>query len=156
MQHVRKSVTILQPRERLYEFWRDFENLPRFMQHLEHVEDLGGGRSHWVAKAPLGRTVEWDAETIEDVPNKLIAWRSLPGSDVQNSGSVRFKDAPGDRGTEIVVEIQYDVPGGSFGAALARLFAEDPGAQLRDDLRRFKQVVEAGEVEIRTARSIPG
>src|SRR5688500_4745294 len=135
----------MQPRERLYEFWRDFENLPRFMQHLELVEDLGGGRSHWVAKAPMGRTVEWDAEILQDVPNELIAWRSLPGSDVHNSGVVRFRDAPDDRGTEISVEIQYDMPGGSLGVALATLFGEDPGQQLDDDLRRFKQVVEPRE-----------
>jgi uncharacterized membrane protein len=146
MPHVRKSVTILQPRELLYQFWRDFENLPRFMQHLEHVEDQGGGRSHWVAKAPAGRTVEWNAEIVDDKPNELIVWRSLPGSDVKNSGRVHFSDAPGDRGTEITVDIQYDAPGGALGVAIAKLFAEEPGQQLTDDLRRFKQVVETGEV----------
>ena len=146
MPHVRKSVTILQSRDLLYQFWRDFENLPRFMQHLEFVEDKGNGRSHWVAKAPAGRTVEWDAEIVEDKPNEMISWRSLPGSDVDNAGSVRFTDAPADRGTQITVSMQYDAPGGMLGAALAKLFAEDPAAQLRDDLRRFKQVVETGEV----------
>src|SRR4051812_15648061 len=110
MPNVKKSVTIMLPRQQVYQFWRDFSNLPRFMQHLEAVEERGG-RSHWVAKGPAGKTVEWDAEIVEEVPGEQISWKSLPGSDVENSGLVRFFDAPADRGTEIVVDLRYDPPG---------------------------------------------
>jgi uncharacterized membrane protein len=143
--HVRHSVTIEYPRQALYEFWRDFENLPRFMQHLDDVKHRGAGRSHWVAKAPAGRRIEWDAVIIDDVPGERIAWRSLPGADVPNSGAVRFSDTP-DRGTEIIVDIHYDPPGGLLGRALARLMGSDPGQQLRQDLHRFKQIVESSPV----------
>jgi uncharacterized membrane protein len=103
-------------------------------------------RSHWVAKAPGGRTVEWDAELTHDVPNRLLAWRSLPGATVPNEGRVRFATAPGGRGTELHVEMSYDIPGGRAGRAVARLLGEDPAQQVRDDLRRAKQVLETGEV----------
>jgi uncharacterized membrane protein len=129
-----------------YEAWHDFERLPRFMTHLESVRQTGGGRSHWKAKAPAGRTVEWDAEVVDDRPGELIAWRSLPGADVANAGTVRFSDAPGDRGTEIRLELEYSPPGGARGATVAKLFGEEPDQQARDDLRRFKQVLETGEV----------
>jgi len=140
-----KSVTINRPRDNVYQFWRDFENLPTFMQHLVSVKATSDGRSHWVAKAPAG-TVEWTAEIIEDRAGSLISWRSLAGSDVSNEGSVRFVDAPADRGTEVRVELSYDAPGGSAGALVAKIFGEEPNQQLRDDLRRFKQVMETGEV----------
>ena len=143
---VRKSLIINRPPEELYQFWRDFENLPRFMQHLESVRVTGEGRSHWVAKAPAGTTVEWDAEITEDRPNELIAWRSLEGADVENAGSVRFEPAPGNRGTIVRVEIEYNPPGGALGAAVAWLFGEEPGQQAQDALRCFKQVMETGEV----------
>jgi uncharacterized membrane protein len=139
------TTTIKRPANELYEFWHDFENLPRFMFHLELVEVTGPRRSHWVARAPTG-TVEWDAEVTEDTPNERIAWRSLEGSEIPNSGVVRFVRAPGDRGTEIHVEMTYDAPGGKLGALAAKIFGEEPSQQIRDDLRRFKQVLETGEV----------
>jgi uncharacterized membrane protein len=141
-----KTVTINRPPEELYEFWHNFENLPRFMSHLESVRVLDEKRSHWVAKAPLGTTVEWDAEIIEDRPNEFIAWRSLEGADVDNSGSVRFNRAPADRGTEVRVELEYNPPGGALGAGVAKILGEAPEQQIKDDLYRFKQLTETGEV----------
>ena len=153
--NVKRAVTIRRSREELYAFWRHFENLPRFMYHLEQVRVLGSGRSHWTAKAPAGTTVEWDAEIVEDRPNERIAWRSLPNADVANRGSVEFRPAPGNRGTEVHVEMHYDPPGGKLGALIAKLFGEEPGEQIADDLRRLKQVMEVGEV-IRSDASLPG
>jgi uncharacterized membrane protein len=144
--HVTKAITIKRPVEEIYNFWRNFENLPQFMYHLESVQVRGSGRSHWVAKAPGGTTVEWDAETIEDVPNQRISWRSLPDADVVNSGTVEFRRAPADRGTEIHVEIHYEPPAGKLGTLVAKLFGEEPSQQVGDDLRRLKQVLETGEV----------
>jgi uncharacterized membrane protein len=143
---VRRTVTVLQSPEQVYEFWRDFRNLPRFMEHLESVEILEGRRSRWRAKAPVGSNVEWEAEIVEDRPNEMITWRSLPGSEVDNTGSVRFLPAPGGRGTEIRVELEYDPPGGRLGAKVAKLFGEAPEQQVASDLRRLKQVLETGEV----------
>ena len=145
---VKKSIVINSSPEELYQFWHDFENLPRFMNHLESVRVTGERRSHWVAKAPAGKTVEWDAETTADEPNRLIAWRSLEGSDVDNSGSVRFERTPGGRGTLVTVELEYDPPGGVIGAGVAKLFGEEPEQQIYDDLRCFKQVIETGEVVV--------
>jgi uncharacterized membrane protein len=144
--HVTESLTIRRPRHEVYGFWHNFENLPRFMAHLESVQVLDNRRSRWKAKAPAGATVEWEAETIEDRPNELIAWRSLPDASIPNSGSVRFKDAPGNRGTEVQVELRYDPPGGKIGALIAKLFGEEPQQQVKGDLRRFKQVMETGEI----------
>jgi uncharacterized membrane protein len=143
---VRRAMTINRRIEEVYNFWRNFENLPRFMKHLEEVHVQDGGHSHWVARGPLGLKVEWDAEIIEDKPNEKISWRSMPGSQIENAGSVIFLEAPGGRGTEIQVTIQYDPPAGSAGAALAKLFGEEPTVQVLDDLRRFKQIMETGEV----------
>jgi uncharacterized membrane protein len=142
----RTSITVNRPPEEVYRYWHDFTNLPKFMFHLEKVEPKGDKRYHWVAKAPLGRKVEWDAEITEEIPNELIAWRSSEDAEVPNSGSVEFSPAPGDRGTEIVVEVDYQLPGGAIGDAVAQLFGEEPQQQIKDDLRRFKQVVETGEV----------
>jgi uncharacterized membrane protein len=142
---VEKSVTINKSPEELYRFWRNFENLPRFMNHLESVRDTGEGRSHWVAKAPAGKTVEWDAEVYNEKENELIAWRSLEGADVDNAGSVRFEPATGGRGTVVRVTLKYDPPGGRLGSIIAKLFGEEPSQQIEEDLRRFKQVMEAGE-----------
>jgi uncharacterized membrane protein len=153
--HVTRAVTIRRSPEEIYSFWRNFENLPRFMYHLEEVQVRGSGRSHWRAKAPAGKTVEWDAEIVEDRPNERIAWRSLPDADVANSGSVEFRRAPGNRGTEVHVELHYDPPGGKLGALVAKLFGEEPGQQVADDLRRLKQVMEVGEV-VRSEASLPG
>lgn len=143
---VQRAMTINQRREDVYRFWRNFENLPRFMKHLELVEMTDSLHSHWVARGPLNLTVDWDAEIIEDAPNEKISWRSMPGSQIENAGSVIFVDAPGGRGTEIQVTIQYDPPAGSAGAAVARLLGEEPSIQVLDDLRRFKQIMETGEV----------
>lgn len=143
---VTASTTVNKPREAVYRFWRDLQNLPRFMSHLEEVRVTSDKRSHWKAKAPAGLTVEWDAELTEDRPGELLAWRSLEPADVANQGSVRFVAAAGGRGTEMHVELQYDPPGGVIGATLAKLFGEEPGQQVRSDLRRFKQVMETGEV----------
>ncbi|HEX8492842.1 MAG TPA: SRPBCC family protein [Pyrinomonadaceae bacterium] len=143
---VEKSVTVNKSPEELYRFWRNFENLPRFMDHLESVHVEGdGGRSHWVAKAPAGTTVEWDAEIYNEKENELIAWRSLEGADVDNAGSVRFEPAPEGRGTTVRVSLKYDPPGGVIGSTFAKLFGEEPSQQIEEDLRRFKQVMEAGE-----------
>jgi uncharacterized membrane protein len=144
--HVAKAITIGRPAEELYRFWRDFENLPRFMHYLEEVRTIADKRSHWRAKAPLGRSVEWDAEIIEDQPNRLIAWRSLPGADVANSGSVRFVPAPGNRGTIVRVALDYQPPGGVVGATFAKLFGKAPDQQIHRDLRHCKQIIEVGEI----------
>lgn len=141
-----RTTTVNRSLSDVYDFWRDFENLPRFMRNLESVRVTGNRRSTWRAKAPFGRAVEWEAEMVDDETNALIAWRSLPHSDIHNYGTVRFKEATGGRGTVIRVDIQYAPPGGSLTATAARLFMMDPGSQVEDDLRRFKQVIETGEV----------
>lgn len=148
---VTASITINKPASEVYQFWHNFENLPRFMRHLESVRVLDSRRSHWVASAPAGMSVQWDAEMTEDRPDELIAWRSVEGADVPNSGSVRFTKAQGDRGTEVHVKLQYSPPGGPLGAAVARLFGEEPNQQVHGDLRRFKQVLETGEVVVSSA-----
>jgi uncharacterized membrane protein len=140
-----KAVTINRPAEELYRFWRNFENLPRFMRHLKSVK-VEGNRSHWVARAPAGLSVSWDAEIINEQPNTLIAWRSLEGSQVSTAGSVHFSPAPGNRGTEVRVTLKYDPPAGRAGTLLAKLFGEEPGQQIDEDLRCFKQLTEAGEI----------
>lgn len=142
--HVEVAYTIMKPRAELYAFWRDFQNLPRFMDHLQSVTVQDEKRSHWVAKAPAGRTVEWDAEIINEKMDELIAWRSLGGADVDNAGSVRFVDAPGDRGTEVRVVLDYIPPAGRVGKWVATLFGEAPEIQIKEDLRRFKRLMEAG------------
>ena len=143
---VEKTVTINKPKEELYRFWRKFENLPHFMKHLKSVTVLSDKRSHWVASAPMGASVEWDADIIEDRENEFISWASVEGADVDNSGFVRFKPAPGDRGTEVKVVIEYAPPGGVVASALAKLFGEEPEQQIGDELRRFKMLMEAGEI----------
>lgn len=142
---VEKTITINRSPEEVYAFWRDFENLAQFMEHLESVK-TEGNRSHWVAKAPLGMTVEWDAEVYNETPGEMIAWRSLEGSEVDTAGSVHFKPAPGGRGTEVTVNLKYNPPGGKIGAAAAKLFGEEPSQQISEDLRRFKRIMETGEV----------
>lgn len=144
--HVERVFTIRRSPEELYNFWRRLENLPRFMEHLERVDVLDERRSHWVAKGPAGTRIEWDAEIIEDAPNQRITWRSLEGADVENDGSVHFYPAPGDRGTEVRVSLAYVPPAGKLGATIAKLFGENPEQQVRDDLRRFKSLMEAGEI----------
>ncbi|MBW4424766.1 MAG: SRPBCC family protein [Nostoc desertorum CM1-VF14] len=143
---VEKTVTINKSAEELYRFWHDFENLPTFMKHLKSVKVYDKKRSHWIANAPLDNTVEWDADILEDRENEFISWASVEGADVDNSGFVRFKKAPGDRGTEVKVVLEYNPPGGALGATVAKLFGEEPEQQIGDELRRFKMLMEAGEI----------
>lgn len=143
---IEESVTINKSPEELYRFWRNFENLPRFMKHLEEVTHYDDMRSHWVTKAPAGMHVAWDAEIMNEIDGELIAWRSLEGADIKNTGSVHFETAPGGRGTVVTVVLQYDPPGGKLGATIAKLFGEEPSIQIKDDLRRFKQLMETGEI----------
>ena len=144
------SITVNRPPEEVYAYWKDFSKLPSFMWHLESVKVRDGGRSHWVAKAPAGRTVEWDAEITRDMPGELIAWRSVGRTPVPNEGTVRFARAPQEKGrstgTEVTVDLRYQPPAGRLGAAVATLFGEDAEQQVKDALRRFKQVMETGEV----------
>jgi uncharacterized membrane protein len=151
---VKKAITVRKPPQEVYGFWRRFENFPSFMTHVEAVEDRGDGRSRWRVKAPTG-TVEWNAEITEEEPGEIIAWRSLPGSSISTAGAVRFKAAPGDRGTEVEVELRYEPPAGTLGATVAKLMGEEPATQLADDLRRFKQVIETGEI-VRSEGSLGG
>lgn len=142
----RSAVTVKQPRERVYSFWRQVENLPHFMRHLISVVEREPGKTHWIAEGPGHRRVEWDAEVINETPGELIAWRSLPGSDVDSAGSVRFSDAPQGRGTEIRVELQYNPPAGVVGAYVARLFGREPEQEIEADLMRLKAYLECGEI----------
>jgi uncharacterized membrane protein len=153
-----RVVTINKPAAELYRYWHDFTKLPTFMYHLEEVEDLGGGRSRWRAKAPAGATIQWEATIINDIENELIAWQSVEDSEVANAGSVRFTPAPGGRGTEVKVTLSYEPPAGKLGVLVATMFGEEPSRQVADDLRRFKQLMEAGEIptnERRPAGSSP-
>lgn len=151
---VEKTVTIQNKSvDELYQFWHNFENLPTFMKHLKSVTVIDGTRSHWVANAPLGNSVEWDADIITDRANQLITWTSVPGADVDNSGFVRFTAAPEGRGTEVKVVIEYNVPGGAVTAAIAKVFGENPEQQVGDDLRRFKMLMETGEIAISQGQS---
>lgn len=141
-----KTVTINRSASELYQFWRNLENLPKFMKHLESVTVYDDRRSHWVAKAPMGTTVKWDAQIITDEPDHLIAWSSAENADIENSGFVRFKPTTGNRGTEVKVVMEYSPPGGAVTATLAKLFGEEPEQQIGDELNRFKQLMEAGEI----------
>jgi uncharacterized membrane protein len=142
---VEKSVIVNRPVREVYRFWRNFENLPRFMDHLEAVTVIDETRSHWVAKAPAGTRVEWDAVIHNEIEDELIAWRSLPGSDVSHAGSVHFIPLGDGSQTEVQVVLSYEPPAGKVGAAVAKLLGEEPSTQVEDDLRRFKQVMEAAE-----------
>lgn len=139
------AVTILKPREEVYRFWRNWANLPQFSRHLKSVEDLGDGRTRWIAEGPRG-DVTWEAETTADIPGERIAWQSLEGSDVTNSGVVTFKDAPADRGTEVMVSMIYDLPGGAFGEFVAKVTGNSPLQEVAESVRRFKAILECGEL----------
>jgi uncharacterized membrane protein len=145
---VEQVTTINRPIDEVFAFWKNFENFPRFMRHLESVEQLSGPLSRWRAKGPAGMTVEWEAEMLEAREHEWIAWRSLDGADVQNSGSVRFQRAPGARGTEVRVQLQYSPPGGVLGKGIAWLFGEEPSQQIHEDLHRMKGLLETGEVPL--------
>lgn len=142
---LRAAITVRRAPEDVYRFWRDLENLPTFMYHLKSVTANSDDQSHWVANAPIGQSVQWDAQITEDEPNKRIAWQSLAGSPVENGGSVEFTPAPGD-GTEVRVRLSYHIPGGALAKAAATVFGESPEQQVNDDLRRLKQILETGEV----------
>ena len=141
--HVEKSIQINRSPEELYSYWRNFENLPSIMRHLESVEVLDGNRSHWVAKGPAKSKLEWDAEIVNDIPFQVIAWRSVDNADIANAGSVRFKDMDGATNVEITME--YVPPAGKLGQAVAKLLGAEPEIQIEDDLRRFKQLAETGK-----------
>ena len=140
------TTTIRKPAPEVYAFWRDLENLPTFMAHLEEVRATGDRTSHWSAGAPFGKDVEWDAEIIDEAPGEKIAWRSTGNADVPNAGTVWFVAAPDGVSAEVHVVLGYDIPGGTVGKAVAKYFGEEPHQQLDDDLRRLKQVLETGEV----------
>jgi len=143
---VEHAITVNKPASEAYRFWRDLENLPRFMTHLIDVDTTTDGRSHWIARGPLGLKVEWDAEIITDQPNKVIAWQSLDNADVDTAGSVHFTELPHNRGTEVRVTLKYDPPAGKVGTAIAKLVGMSPEAQIRADMRHFKELLEAGEI----------
>ncbi len=143
--HVSKNVTIARPVDEIYRFWRNLENLPRAMSHLESVRQLPNGRSRWTAKGPAGSKIEWDAEILVDRENEIISWRSIEGSTVPNEGTVRFRDLGGQR-TEVKVSLTYHPPGGSIGAAVAKLFGEEPSVQIDEDLRHLKERFEKGDM----------
>jgi uncharacterized membrane protein len=149
--HVRESIRLEVPIEDAYRFWRRLENLPTFMTHLDRVTQAPGGTSHWVAAGPAGLAVEWDAEIINEVENEVLAWRSLPGSDVVTAGSVNFGAARGGRSTQVSVHLQYAPPVGKAGALVASLFGREPSQTVREDLRHFKHMLEAGEIPRTTA-----
>ncbi|MET0138287.1 MAG: SRPBCC family protein [Sphingobium sp.] len=144
-QLIGRTVTISRPRAELFAYWRDFANLPNFMDNVERIDTLSPARTHWVVKAPAGKTVEWDATITDEREGEYIAWASDEGADVPNSGSIEFKDA-GDRGTIVTATIVYDPPAGVIGTVIAKLFQREPAIQARRDLRRFKQLMETGEV----------
>jgi uncharacterized membrane protein len=139
--HVRNEITVDRPPSDVYEFWRKLENLPRFMEHLQAVEQ-SGQRSHWTARAPAGLRVEWDAEIVDDDPGKLIRWRSLPESDVDNAGTVQFLPAKARGATQVVLDLDFEVPAGRLGTLAARLLGNDPDREIHDDLQRLKRLME--------------
>jgi uncharacterized membrane protein len=151
--HVRDSIRLERPIAEVFSFWRRLDNLPRFMAHLEAVHDHGNGRSHWVARGPGGLRVAWDAETINELENQLIAWRSLPGSEIVTAGSVQFDRVRAGRSTQLTVTLQYEPPAGHAGDFVARLFGRSASQMIREDLRRLKQVLEAGAVIHATAEA---
>jgi len=143
---VGRTVTIDRPRQELYDFWRDSSNLPKFMHNVRSVTSQDHRRTHWIVEAPAGKTVEWDADIIEDEPGRLIAWKSVEGADIRHAGRVEFRDSPDQRGACVTVTLTYDPPGGKAGQLVAQLFQKEPKVQARQELRRFKQLMETGEV----------
>ncbi len=143
---VEESVTIDAPPDQIYEFWRNFENLPRFMHNLDSVEVRDEKRSRWVAKGPAGTSVDWEAEIINEIPNELIGWRSVEGSRIDNAGSVHFTSTPANGGTEVRVILRYDPPAGVIGAAVAKFLGEDPATNVQEDLSRLKTLIESGGI----------
>jgi uncharacterized membrane protein len=153
---VREAIRLEKPVTEVYRFWRRLENLPQFMSHLERVTELDDRRSHWTARGPAGMRVEWDAEIINEVPDKVIGWRSLADSDVVNAGSVNFDTVRAGRSTQVTVRLQYAPPAGRAGAFVATIFAQEPSQTIREDLRRLKQILEAGEIPRTAADQLEG
>lgn len=146
-EHVKYAVTIDRPREEVYAFWRNWENLPRFSPHLRKVEQIDQRITEWTTDAPRG-TVTWRAETVEDTPNEQIGWRSIEGSEVENHGVVQFVDAPGGRGTEVRLYLSYEATGGSLGKMIAKATGNEPQQEVAEMLRRFKALLECGEIPV--------
>jgi uncharacterized membrane protein len=153
---VLRSITVGRPINEVYAYWKDFTNFPRFMRHIESIESLGEGRSRWRATGPAGTRAEWTSEIVDDRENELIAWQTTGDSELYHSGKVTFRVGPRGEGTVVSVEMQYAPPGGQIGSALLKLFRKEPGQQVIDDLRRFKQVMEIGEVVQSDASIEPG
>jgi uncharacterized membrane protein len=149
---VERTVSIKRPRHELYAFWREFRNLPLFMENIESVTEIDSTRSHWKVKAPANTTVEWDSIIVEDVPGEVISWHSAEGASITNSGRIEFRDSSNDRGTLVTATIAYDPPGGKLGKLFASLFQREPKVQARQDLRRFKQLMETGEISTGESR----
>jgi uncharacterized membrane protein len=147
-EHIHRLLTVNRSPAELYQFWRNFENLPRFMKNVKSVTVLSPTRSHWVVEAPAGATVEWDAEIHNEVPNEVIGWRTLADAQIAHAGSVRFEPAPGGRGTEVTVTAEYVPPAGSLGVVVGKLFGKEPGQQIEEDLNNFKQLMESEEFAI--------
>lgn len=145
-QHVTKTITVNRAADEVYRFWRNLENLPRFMSNLESVQVVDERRSRWAASGPAGKRFAWEAEITDDQPGSRISWCSVRGSDVHNHGTVRFETAPGGRGTVVTVELEYEPPAGVVGAAIAKAMGSEPGQEIAQDLRHFKQIMETGEV----------
>ncbi len=150
---ISKAIIVNRPPEEVYAFWRNLENFPRFMDHLEDIQVIDNTRSHWRAVAPAGIRLEWDSEITREEANTLIAWRSVPGSEMEHAGSVRFERAPGGRGTIVRVKLEYAPPGGAVGAAIARILGSEPGLEIERALRLMKQILETGDI-VRSDSSI--
>jgi uncharacterized membrane protein len=150
------AVTIRKPAAELYAFWRELPNLMKVIKHPVTITTLSADESHWVVSAPGGQSVEWDSIIVNDQPGRLLAWRTREGATVDNAGSVRFEDAPGDEGTEVTVALEYNPPGGKLGAAVAKLTRDSAGSQVYDALRRFKALMEAGEIPTIEGQSVGG
>jgi len=153
---ITKSIWVNKSPEEAYSFWHNFDNLPRFMPYLESVQVFNEGRSRWRAKGPLGKIFEWDARIESEQPNRLIAWRSLDASEVFHAATVSFEPGPGGRGTIVAVELKYNPPAGQIGVTLAKLFGKGAGEMIREDLRKFKQLIETGEIIESDASIYPG
>jgi uncharacterized membrane protein len=152
---IHNAVSIGKPRQQVYETWRDFSNLARFMENIESITVTDDRTSHWVVQAPMGRTVEWDAVVTEDVPGERIAWETADGADIQSAGWVEFTDGPTGRGTEVRARFAYKPPAGRLGQVAAKLLQREPNVQSRRDLKRFKQYMETGEVSVSNVPGVP-
>ncbi|HEV7839384.1 MAG TPA: SRPBCC family protein, partial [Gemmatimonadaceae bacterium] len=150
------TVTVNKPVEEVYRFWKNPENFSRFMDQIESVRITSGGRARWKVKAPAGLMVEWDTDLVTDTPNEMISWRSLAGAEIENKGTVRFRKASGDRGTEVELEVDFKPKGGPVGEKIAKIFLALPKTQVMNDLRRFKQIIEIGEIVKSDASAVKG